>query len=275
MSGCRAQCAQCAHDVIVTHGAQQALDLIGRVLNEAARDKLPKVVERPAASHPCDRVVFSLRFRSFQVALSTTRRGSRAFASVHIKEGFAMVRKHPFLYGLVITVCIAALGLVVITHATDDDAPSSRQIAFAQEVSDLMVNELVAALFQEFNETTPQNVEHGKQAISLVFNDLNRDMRLVGAFGPLLGGANDRPADRFETTALRRALTGESQTAVQKVNDTWYYRRSVPLSNTLHQSCVLCHTNFTADFFNGTNNPGQWAGTLVLRVPIKSNSGHQ
>jgi hypothetical protein len=186
-----------------------------------------------------------------------------------------MVRKHPFFIGIVVFVCIASLRLAVIAYASDDEAPSSGQIAFAQEVSDLMVNELVAALFQEFDETTPQNVEHGKQAISLVFNDLNRDMRLVGAFRPLLGGANDRPDDRFETTALRRALTGQPHTAVQKVNDTWYYRRSVPLSNTLHQSCVLCHTNFTADFFSSTNNPGQWVGTLVLRVPIKSTGGHQ
>ena len=132
-----------------------------------------------------------------------------------------------------------------------------------------MLNELVAALFQEFDETTPQNVEHGKQAISLIFNDLNRDMRLVGTVGPLLGGNNDRPDDRFERTALRRALEGEAYAAVQKVNDTWYYRRSVPLTNTMHPNCVLCHTNFTADFFNSTNNPGQWVGTLVLGVPIK------
>ena len=29
-------------------------------------------------------------------------------------------------------------------------------VAFAQHVSDLLLNELVAALFQEFDETTPQ-----------------------------------------------------------------------------------------------------------------------
>ena len=132
-----------------------------------------------------------------------------------------------------------------------------------------MLNELLAALFQEFKETTPQNVEHGKQAISLVFNDHNRDMRLVGAFGPLLGGDNNRPNDRFEAAALKLALTGQAYAAVEQVNDNWYYRRSIPLSNTFHQNCVLCHTNFTPEFFNSTNNPGQWAGTLALRVPIK------
>ena len=180
-----------------------------------------------------------------------------------------MAQKHPVLVGVVIAACVAALGLGVIAYASDDEKPSSQQIAFAQTVSDLMLNEVVAALLQEFNETTPQNVEHGKQAISLIFNDVNRDMRLVGTFAPLLGGANDRPSDTFEMTALRRALTGEPLTAVQKINDRWYYRRSVPLSNKLHPNCVLCHANFTADFFRDTNNPGQWVGTLVLGVPIK------
>jgi hypothetical protein len=186
-----------------------------------------------------------------------------------------MVRKHSWLFGVVIACCLAAAGLAAVAYADDDQRPSPSKIAFAQQVSDLMVNELVAALFQEFDETTPENVEHGKQAISLIFNDLNRDMRLVGTFSPLLGGSNDRPADGFETTALRRALTGQPHVAVQQVNDTWFYRRSVPLSNTLHKACVLCHTNFTSDFFERTNNPGQWVGALVIAVPIKSGDDNQ
>ena len=185
-----------------------------------------------------------------------------------------MTRKHPFLFAILFAGGIAALGHVGVAYAHDDDPPSTRQVAFAEEVSDLLVNEVVAALFKEFDETTPQNVEHGKQAISLIFNDANRDMRLIGAFGPLQGGANDRPGDRFETTALKRALDGEAYAAVQKINDTWYYRRSVPLSNTLHQNCVLCHTNFTADFFNRTNNQGEWVGALVLGVPIRPARSH-
>jgi len=186
-----------------------------------------------------------------------------------------MVLRHRVAFGVVVAGCIAALGLAVVAHANDDHAPSNRQIAFAKDVSALMLNEVVAALFKEFDETTPDNVEHGKQAISLIFNDLNRDMRLVGAVTPLLGGANDRPSDKFETAALRRALAGDSYEAVQKVNDTWYYRTSTPLSNTLHTACVACHTGFTDDFFNSTNNPGQWVGALVLSVPIRSNNGHQ
>src|SRR5262245_12249706 len=145
-----------------------------------------------------------------------------------------MVRNHPVLFGFITAGCLVALSFAGAVSAHDDGPPSANKVAFAQEVSDLMVNELVAALFQEFNETTPNNVEHGKQAISLIFNDLNRNMRLIGTFGPLLGGGNDRPADRFEATALRQALGGDAYTSVQKVNDRWFYRRSVPLSNTLH-----------------------------------------
>ena len=182
-----------------------------------------------------------------------------------------MVQKHRVVFGVAAAVCIA-LGLAGVVRANDDDAPSARQIAFAKDVSALMLNEVVAALFKEFDETTPENVEHGKQAISLIFNDLNRDMRLVGAFAPLPGGANDRPSDRFERTALERALAGESYVAVQKVNDRWYYRTSTPLSNKLHTACVACHTGFTDDLFNSTNNPGQWVGTLVLGVPIRTNN---
>jgi hypothetical protein len=110
-------------------------------------------------------------------------------------------------------------------------------------------------------------VEHGKQAISLIFNDLNRDIRLVGTFVPL-GGRNSRPDGPFERRALQLALVGQPHTDVQRVDDTWYYRRSFPLSNTFHTACVLCHTNFTPEFFAETNNSGQWVGALMLRVPI-------
>jgi hypothetical protein len=173
------------------------------------------------------------------------------------------------VFKFVATGLIVGWCLVVAVRAAPDRPPSAEQIAFAQQVSDLLVNELVAALFQEFDETTPDNVEHGKQAISLIFNDLNRDIRLVGAFPPLLGGNNNRPSGTFERTAIERALQGQAYTAVKQENDTWFYRRTVPLSNVFHTSCVLCHTNFTPDFFSGTSNPGEWVGMLVVSVPIK------
>jgi hypothetical protein len=179
-----------------------------------------------------------------------------------------MRQKHRLRFGIAVFALMAAWGVAAVVQARGDDPPSSTEIAFAQQVSDLLVNELVAALFTEFDETTPANVPHGKQAISLIFNDLNRNMRLVGTFAPLLGGRNNRAAGRFERHALELALTGQPHTAVERENETWFYRRSVPLSNTLHANCVLCHANFTPEFFERTNNPGQWVGALMLAVPI-------
>jgi hypothetical protein len=177
-----------------------------------------------------------------------------------------MRQRQPGLYGIAVAGLIGTLGVATFAYADDDHPPSTGQIAFAQEVSDLLLNELFAALVTEFDETTPANVPHGKQAISLLFNDLNRNMRLVGSFRPLLGGANNRPDGSFERRALQRALVGQTHTAVQKVNDRWLYRRSVPLSN-FHKACVLCHSNF------GPTNPNQWVGMLVLAVPIRSSHG--
>jgi hypothetical protein len=167
-----------------------------------------------------------------------------------------------------IAVLLTAAGLTGLGYT--DDSPSGEAVAFAQRTSDLMLNELLAALFQEFNETTPHNVEEGKQAISLIFNDSNRDMRLIGVFPPLLGGFNDLPHDSFELKSVAMALKGQANTSVERVGDRWYYRRSVALSNSFHQACALCHTNFTPQFFQKTNNPGQWVGALMLRVPIKN-----
>jgi len=166
-----------------------------------------------------------------------------------------------------LAILLAAAGLTGLGYASD--SPSNEGVAFAQRTSDLMLNELLAALFKEFDETTPSNVEEGKQAISLIFNDSNRDMRLIGLFPPLQGGLNDLPSDSFERKSLALALKGQANTSVERVGNQWYYRRSVALSNTFHQACVLCHTNFTPQFFQQTNNPGQWVGALTLRVPIK------
>ena len=149
-----------------------------------------------------------------------------------------------------------------------NNSPSQEEIAFAKTTSDLLTNEVFAALLKEFGETTSENVEQGKQAISLIFNNANRDIRLIGVFPPLQGGLNDLPSDSFERRSLVKALAGDGNTSVERVGDRWYYRSSVALSNAMHTSCVLCHTNFTPQFFEQTHNDGQWVGALTLRVPI-------
>src|ERR1044071_361863 len=149
-----------------------------------------------------------------------------------------------------------------------DDPPTTEEVNSAKKTNEFLHNELIAALFTEFNETTAENAEQGKQAISLIFNNANRDIRLIGLFPPLQGGLNDLPSDSFERRSMVLALQGQENTSVERVGDRWYYRTSVPLSNTFHTSCVICHTNFTPQFFTQTHNSGQWVGALVQRVPI-------
>src|SRR4026208_478637 len=90
---------------------------------------------------------------------------------------------------------LLAIGALVTTAAAlsnlafADDRPFGPALQSAQKTSDLMLATLFAALGQEFAETTPDNVEQGKQSISLIFNDKNKDMRLVGVLQPLK--AND------------------------------------------------------------------------------------
>jgi hypothetical protein len=161
-------------------------------------------------------------------------------------------------FATAVAVLVAGLALVPRTSA-GPKPPSSAQIDFAVEASDLMLATLFAALTQEFDETTPANVEQGKLSISLIFNDKNRDMRLVGTLAPL--GDKAGPQDAFEEAALALALTGANHEAVDHVDGQWYFRRSIALSN-FRSECALCHTNFppgpTAD----------WVGALMLRVPI-------
>jgi hypothetical protein len=168
------------------------------------------------------------------------------------------IGKRSFVFAAIVPGCIATL-LCFTAVAPADSPPDPQQVQFAQRTSDLMLATLVAALLQEFAETTPANVEEGKKSISLIFNDRNEDMRLVGTLQPLR--ANDVPQDSFETTALGRALKGENYTDVQKVQGKWYYRRSAPLSN-FHPACTMCHANF------GSVNTKQWVGALMLRVPV-------
>jgi hypothetical protein len=152
--------------------------------------------------------------------------------------------------------------LMVLTPGTSlhaDDRPGAAAVASAQKTSDLMLATLFAALGQEFAETTPDNVAEGKKSISLIFNDRNKDMRLVGILNPLR--VNDIPQDFFEGVALYRAMQGQNHTDVDRVDGKWYYRRSVALSN-FHPACGMCHTNF------GPVNAQQWVGALMLRVPV-------
>jgi hypothetical protein len=139
------------------------------------------------------------------------------------------------------------------------EGPPEDAIEFSRRTSDLMASTVFAALIQEIDETTPDNAGEGSLSIGLIFNDANRDMRLVGTIDPLR--SDDRPRGAFEHGALARAMTGLETTAVQRVSGRWYYRRSLPLSN-FREQCAMCHAAFEG--LPAT----AWVGALMLRVPI-------
>ena len=176
--------------------------------------------------------------------------------------------RHLKIKQVVALFALFAVASLVAFGRVNNDPPTEAEKEFAVQTADLLQSEVFAALLQEFGETTPENVEQGKQAVSLIFHDANRDIRLLGSFDPL-GGNNNLPSDEFEQQSLALALQGQPNTAVERHGNRWYYRRSIALSNAMHTSCALCHTSFTPQFFEQTNNEGQWVGALTLRVPIK------
>jgi hypothetical protein len=166
-------------------------------------------------------------------------------------------------FGIAGASLIVGLAAVVIARA-DHPRPTNANVDYAKDVAQLLQNEMIAALLQEFNETTAANAAQGKVAIGLIFNDANRAIRLIGNLSPLDPG--NIPRDGFERTALFNAvqLNGTPYEAVEQSQDednNWFYRRSIPLSN-FHPACVICHANF------GPKNPDEWVGALTLRVPI-------
>ena len=187
-----------------------------------------------------------------------------------------MRHKRFVFFAIAMTVVAAGFGLARIARASGKPPDPT----FAQQVTGLLTNEMVAALFQEFHETNTSTAAAGKQAISTIFNDGNRDIRLVGNMHPLLGGDNDLPSDTFETKALNDALIhNQVDTAEEKIGDTWYWRLSIPLNpgalsaacctnngaaggtQASTNVCLFCHANF--------RDPTKNAGALMLRVAIK------
>lgn len=162
---------------------------------------------------------------------------------------------------ILIVSVFSILALVVTGFAQGNNKPpSAAAVDFAVRTSDLLLATLFAALTQEFDETTPDNVQEGIQSIGLVFNNENSNMRLVGTFQPL--DRSNEPQDTFETAALLRAMSGQLTTNVERKGNTWFYRRSIPLSN-FRSECALCHGNFPA------GPTPDWMGALMLKIPIK------
>ncbi len=137
--------------------------------------------------------------------------------------------------------------------------PSAAAEAFANDVADAMVDRIVALLFREFAVTTAANAAVGTEAISNVFYDGNRSMRLVGDVDPL--ELSDLPNDSFERDALAAAKLGQNFSRTERANGTWYVRKSIAIATTFSPACVHCHGNFV-----GLANP--WVGALMVKAKV-------
>ena len=151
--------------------------------------------------------------------------------------------RHPKIKRAAALVVLLAVASLVAFARVNNDPPTDQQKEFAEQTADLLQKEVFAALLQEFGETTPENVEQGKQAVSLIFHDSNRDIRLIGVFPPLLGGNNNIPSDPFERQSLALALQGKPNMTVERVGNRWYYRRSIALSRSSTPSPVTAETS--------------------------------
>ncbi len=148
---------------------------------------------------------------------------------------------------------------VVENVAKSSHNPSAAAEAFANDVADAMVDRIVALLFREFAVTTAANAAVGTEAISNIFHDGNRSMRLVGDVEPLQ--LSNLPQDDFERDALAAAKLGQNFSRTERSKGTWYVRKSIAVATTFSTSCVHCHGNF-----DGLANP--WVGALMVKAKV-------
>jgi Protein of unknown function (DUF3365) len=174
------------------------------------------------------------------------------------------------IQAVIASVLIIGFGITAMTsQASSYNKPAlnSPAVVHASQTTDILRDRLFAALGQEFERTTRETAAKGSDAISIIFNDRNHDMRLIGTVGPLR--PNDRPKDAFERMVVTKALTKQLQPtdvieAVDGKSGEWYYRRAIPINNQMASTCVLCHANYRTLPANK-----QTVGALALRVRIK------
>jgi hypothetical protein len=178
--------------------------------------------------------------------------------------------KKLIIQAVLASVLVIGFGLTAMTggqaYSYNKPPLTDPTVVFAKDTTDILQSRLFAALGQEFSQTTAATAAKGSAAISLIFNDKNHNMRLVGTVGPLR--ETDYPEDSFEETVVSQAVNVQNAAVTEGVYGApgqWYYRRAVPISNTISPSCVLCHANYA---FLPANK--QIVGVLALKVPIKN-----
>ena len=135
--------------------------------------------------------------------------------------------------------------------------PSAAAIADSQAVAATHRSRTLAALFEEFRTTTPQNAHINSRAISNLFFDGNPLMRLVssGNFTPIQ--ASSRPVTQFEADAIASFKAGGPGffARLDRVGPAWVWCEAVALNNGAllagsdmdPKVCQTCHQSFPTD----------------------------
>jgi len=136
-------------------------------------------------------------------------------------------------------------------------APSAAAVADSEAVAATHRSRTLAALFEEFRTTTPDNARINSRAISNLFSDGNPLMRLVssGDFSPIQQSAN--PISRFEADAIASFKAGGPGVfaRVDRVGPRWVWCEAVALNNGALLAgsdmdpdvCQKCHSSFPTD----------------------------
>jgi hypothetical protein len=182
--------------------------------------------------------------------------------------------KKLIIQAVLASVLVIGFGLTAMTggqaYSYNKPPLTAPAVIYAKETTDILQSRVIAALVNEFANTSPATAAKGSDAISLIFNDKNHNMRLVGTVGPLR--RNDYPEDAFEQKVVAKALNEQlpfdPANPIDEIDGApgqWYYRRALPINNAMSASCVMCHANYA---FLPSNK--QTVGVLALKVPIKN-----
>ena len=159
----------------------------------------------------------------------------------------------------VLVACVA--GTVRIAARSEGQAessqPSAAAIADSQAVAATHRSRTLAALFEEFRTTTPQNAHINSRAISNLFFDGNPLMRLVSSrdFAPIQASSN--PATKFEADAIASFKAGGPGyfARLDRVGPVYVWCEAVALNNGALLAgsdmnptvCQTCHQSFPTD----------------------------
>ncbi len=96
------------------------------------------------------------------------------------------------IFAIALATLIATAGFSLL-KADANKTPSPAEIAAAEAASGSLIGTLAVGLFSLFDVTVPATVDQGNEAIRIIFDDGNPNIRLVGENGPL--SDDNRPRD--------------------------------------------------------------------------------